>query len=68
VRIAINANETATFLIVAYEGQVVLGKNSQDARMLQSGQRSVIRHCSRCARRAAGRERQAGAAAGSFGV
>ena len=59
VRNDINANETAAFLIAAYEGYVVLGKNSQDARMLQSGQRSVIRHCSRCARRAAGRERQA---------
>jgi TetR/AcrR family transcriptional regulator, transcriptional repressor for nem operon len=44
VRNDINANETATFLIAAYEGHVVLGKNSQDARMLQSGQRSVIRH------------------------
>ena len=41
VRSDINANETATFLIAAYEGYVVLGKNSQDARMLQSGQRSV---------------------------
>jgi len=44
VRNDINANETAKFLIAAYEGYVVLGENSQDARMLQSGQRSVIRH------------------------
>jgi TetR/AcrR family transcriptional repressor of nem operon len=44
VRNDINVNETAMFLIAAYEGYVVLGKNSQDARMLQSGQRSVIRH------------------------
>jgi hypothetical protein len=35
VRIEINANETATFLIAAYEGYVVLGRNSQDARMLE---------------------------------
>ena len=44
VRSDINADETATFLIAAYEGYVSLAKNSQDARMLQSGQRSVIRH------------------------
>ena len=44
VRSDINANETATFLIAAWEGYAVLGKNSQDPRMMQSGQRSVIRH------------------------
>ena len=44
VRSDINANETATFLIAAWEGYVVLGKNSQDPRMLQSGKRSVRRH------------------------
>jgi TetR/AcrR family transcriptional repressor of nem operon len=41
VRSDINANETATFLIAAYEGYVVLTKNSQDARTMQSGQRRV---------------------------
>ncbi len=41
VRNDINANETATFLIATYEGYVVLGKNSQDPRMMQSGQRRV---------------------------
>jgi TetR/AcrR family transcriptional repressor of nem operon len=41
VRGDINANETATFLIAAWEGYVVLGKNSQDARILQSGQRRM---------------------------
>jgi TetR/AcrR family transcriptional repressor of nem operon len=41
VRSDINANETATFLIAAWEGYIVLGKNSQDARMLQSGQRRM---------------------------
>src|SRR5580693_1085815 len=41
VRNDINANETATFLIATYEGYVVLTKNSQDARTMQSGQRRV---------------------------
>ena len=44
VRSDIDANETATFLIAAYEGYVVLAKNSQDARTMQSGQRRVSRH------------------------
>jgi TetR/AcrR family transcriptional repressor of nem operon len=41
VRSDINANETATFLIAAYEGYVVLGKNSQDPRTMQSCQKKV---------------------------
>jgi TetR/AcrR family transcriptional regulator, transcriptional repressor for nem operon len=44
VRSDINADETATFLLAAWEGYAVLAKNAQDARMLRSGQRSVIRH------------------------
>src|SRR5580693_9270044 len=44
VRSDINANETATFLIAAWEGYVVLGKNSQDPRMMEAGQRSVSGH------------------------
>jgi AcrR family transcriptional regulator len=44
VRSDINANETATFLIAAWEGYVVLGKNSQDPRMMESGQRRVSGH------------------------
>src|SRR5271167_4232277 len=44
VRSEINANETATFLIAAWEGYVVLGKNSQDPRTKQSGQRRVSGH------------------------
>jgi hypothetical protein len=44
VRNGINANETATFLIAAYEGYVVLTKNLQDARTMQSGQRRVSGH------------------------
>ena len=44
VRNDINANETATFLIATYEGYVVLTKNSQDARTMQSGQRRVSGH------------------------
>jgi TetR/AcrR family transcriptional regulator, transcriptional repressor for nem operon len=41
VRSDINASETATFLIAAWEGYVVLGKNSQDPRTMQSGQRRM---------------------------
>src|ERR1700678_2588703 len=41
VRSDIDANETATFLIAALEGYVVLGKNSQDPRTMQSGQRRL---------------------------
>jgi TetR/AcrR family transcriptional regulator, transcriptional repressor for nem operon len=44
VRSDIDANETATFLLAAWEGYAVLSKNSQDARMLRSGQRILIRH------------------------
>jgi TetR/AcrR family transcriptional repressor of nem operon len=44
VRSDVNANETATFLIAAYEGYVVLTKNSQDPRTMQSGQRRVSGH------------------------
>lgn len=44
VRSDINADETATFLIAAWEGYVVLGKNSQDARTMQLGQRRVSHH------------------------
>jgi TetR/AcrR family transcriptional repressor of nem operon len=44
VRSDINANETATFLIAAWEGYVVLGKNSQDPRTMQSGQKRVSGH------------------------
>jgi TetR/AcrR family transcriptional repressor of nem operon len=44
VRNDIDTNETATFLIAAWEGYVVLGKNSQDPRMMASGQRRVSGH------------------------
>jgi TetR/AcrR family transcriptional regulator, transcriptional repressor for nem operon len=44
VRSDINADETATFVIAAWEGYVVLGKNSQDAGTLRSGQNNVSRH------------------------
>jgi TetR/AcrR family transcriptional repressor of nem operon len=62
VRSDIDANETATFLIAAYEGYVVLTKNSQDARMMQSGQRRVSGHIESL-RPARGRTRVAGRAA-----
>lgn len=44
VRSDVNASETATFLVAAYEGYVVLAKNSQDPRTMQSGQRRVSGH------------------------
>jgi TetR/AcrR family transcriptional repressor of nem operon len=59
VRGDVNANETATFLMAAIEGYVSLAKNSQDARMLQSGKRSVSRHLESL-RPARGRARAAG--------
>ena len=59
VRNDIDANETATFLIAAWEGYAVLGKNSQDPRMLQSGKRSVSRHLE-ALRPARGRTRATG--------
>src|SRR5579862_1726361 len=43
VRSDINANETAMFVLAAWEGYAVLSKNSQDPRMLESGQRSLVR-------------------------
>ena len=58
VRNDINANETATFLIATYEGYVVLGKNSQDPRMMRSGQRRVTGHI-QSLRTARGRTRAA---------
>src|SRR5580693_2281673 len=59
VRNDIDANETATFLIATYEGYVVLTKNSQDARTMQSGQRRVRGHLESL-RPARGRTRGAG--------
>lgn len=44
VRSDINADDTATFVIAAFEGYVVLGKNWQDPRTMQSGQRRVSGH------------------------
>jgi TetR/AcrR family transcriptional regulator, transcriptional repressor for nem operon len=57
VRTDVRPDETATFLIAAYEGYISLAKNSQDARVLQSGQRSVIHHL-KSLRAAKGRPRR----------
>jgi TetR/AcrR family transcriptional regulator, transcriptional repressor for nem operon len=62
VRSDINPNETAAFVIAAWEGYAVLGKNSQDPRMLRSGQKSVSRHLE-ALRPARGRTRVPGRAA-----
>src|SRR6202047_1072439 len=59
VRSDINANETATFLIAAWEGYVVLGKNSQDPRTMQSGQKRVSGHIDSLRMERGRRERQA---------
>jgi TetR/AcrR family transcriptional regulator, transcriptional repressor for nem operon len=44
VRNDVDPNETATFLIAAYEGYVSLAKNSQAAKVLQAGQQRLIHH------------------------
>jgi TetR/AcrR family transcriptional regulator, transcriptional repressor for nem operon len=44
MRMDFDANEVATFLLAAYEGLMSLAKNSQDARVLQSGKKSMIRY------------------------
>lgn len=44
VRNAVDPDEAATFLIAVYEGYLSLAKNSQDARILRSGQRNLIGH------------------------
>jgi AcrR family transcriptional regulator len=59
VRSDINAKETATFFLAAWEGYAVLAKNAQDARMLQSGQRKLS-HYLESLRPAGGRTRVAG--------
>jgi len=59
VRNDIDASETATFLIAAWEGYAVLGKNSQDPRIMESGQRRVSDHLESL-RPARGRKRAAG--------
>jgi AcrR family transcriptional regulator len=43
VRSDVDASETAIFLIATYEGFISLVKNSQDLRMHQAGQKSIIR-------------------------
>ncbi|MGA2696192.1 MAG: TetR family transcriptional regulator C-terminal domain-containing protein [Terriglobales bacterium] len=44
VRNEIDANETATFLIAAFEGYVALGKNFQDPGMMKSAKKRVSDH------------------------
>jgi TetR/AcrR family transcriptional regulator, transcriptional repressor for nem operon len=43
VRSDVDVSETAMFLIAAYEGFISLVKNSQELRMHQAGQKSIIR-------------------------
>ena len=44
VKSEIDADETATFLMAAYEGYISLSKNSQDARVLRDGNRCLSRY------------------------
>lgn len=44
VRTDVDPDEAATFLIAVYEGYLSLAKNSQNARVLRSGQRNLIGH------------------------
>jgi TetR/AcrR family transcriptional regulator, transcriptional repressor for nem operon len=44
VRKDIDAGETAMFFMAAYEGFISLAKNAQDVRVLQLGQKGIIRH------------------------
>jgi TetR/AcrR family transcriptional repressor of nem operon len=44
VRNGVNPHEAATFLIAMYEGYLSLAKNSQDPRILRSGQRNLTGH------------------------
>ena len=39
----IDGDDTATFLIAAYEGHMSLAKNSEESPMLQSGKKSMVR-------------------------
>jgi TetR/AcrR family transcriptional repressor of nem operon len=43
VRRDIDPNETATYLIATYEGYLSLAKNSQDAKVLESGKKRMVR-------------------------
>ena len=44
VRKEIDPDETATFLMAAYEGYISLSKNAQDARILRSGNKGITRY------------------------
>jgi AcrR family transcriptional regulator len=44
VRKDIDPDETATFLIAAYEGYISLSKNSQDGRALRAGNKGLARY------------------------
>jgi TetR/AcrR family transcriptional repressor of nem operon len=56
VRKDVDPDETATFLIAAYEGYMSLAKNSQDAGALQAGQKTLIRYLESLRPRRGGRE------------
>jgi len=61
VRQDIDADETALFLIAAFEGCLSLAKSSQDVRILRSGKNSLVRYVESL--RATGRRKQRTASA-----
>jgi TetR/AcrR family transcriptional repressor of nem operon len=44
VRKDVDTEEAAAFLVATYEGYISLTKNSQDARVLQSGKKEIVRY------------------------
>jgi len=44
VREEVDADDAAVFLVATYEGYISLTKNSQDARVLRSGKRTLVRY------------------------
>ncbi len=44
VRADVDPAETATFIVAVYEGYISLAKNAQDARVLQSGKKQIVRY------------------------
>jgi TetR/AcrR family transcriptional regulator, transcriptional repressor for nem operon len=59
VRNDIDPNETATFLIAAYEGTLSLAKNSQDAGVLRAGLTTLVRYLETLRPQGRGRRRTA---------
>jgi AcrR family transcriptional regulator len=44
VRADVDPAETATFIVAVYEGYISLAKSAQDARLLQSGKKQIVKY------------------------